>query len=255
MVFLISNLERIRAESASSARIASRISASPAASSGSAASKRSAASGAPVSIAVPDGSTNESERTVEYESFVVPQRIPPELLATTPPTVAKSVDAGSGPSLRPSGISTRFTCPSVVPGRTRTVSPSPSTSMPVQWRRTSTMIPSPWPWPFRLVPAARSVTGIPCAAAVVEDARDLGGVARGDDDLGKAAVGARVGGVADDVDRAREDPVGAKQALEVAAQRLRRAGGKLLRRLVRRRACRRRRDPLYLGGAQPRRRH
>ncbi len=31
----------------------------------------------------------------------MPQRIPPELLAITPPTVAKSVEAGSGPSRVP----------------------------------------------------------------------------------------------------------------------------------------------------------
>ena len=49
----------------------------------------------------------------------MPQRIPPELLAITPPTVAMSVDAGSGPSLRPCGARTRLACPSTVPGRTR----------------------------------------------------------------------------------------------------------------------------------------
>ena len=49
----------------------------------------------------------------------MPQRMPPELLATTPPTVAKSVLAGSGPSRRLYGARTRFAWPSAVPGRTR----------------------------------------------------------------------------------------------------------------------------------------
>jgi hypothetical protein len=64
-VFLIANLRRIRSLSSASARISSRISASPAASSGSAAAKRSAASGAAVSIVVPEGRTKVSARTVE----------------------------------------------------------------------------------------------------------------------------------------------------------------------------------------------
>ena len=100
-MFLISNFLRIRAVSSVSARISSRISPSPRASSGSAAAKRSAAAGAAVSIRAPDAVMNSSAETVEYESARVPQRMPPELLATTPPTVAMSVEAGSGPSLRP----------------------------------------------------------------------------------------------------------------------------------------------------------
>ena len=50
-------------------------------------------------MTVPDASTSFSERTVEYESQVTPQRIPPELLAITAPTVAMSLLAGSGPSM------------------------------------------------------------------------------------------------------------------------------------------------------------
>ena len=92
---------------------------------------------------------------------MVPQRMPPELLAITPPTVAMSVLAGSGPSFRPYGASTRLAWPSSVPALTRARRPSSSTVTPSKWRRTSTRIPSPWPCPFRLVPPARSVTGIP----------------------------------------------------------------------------------------------
>ncbi len=65
MVFLIANLRRMRALSSSSARISSRIASRPARSSGSAAAKRSAASGAAVSIVVPEGRTKVSERRVE----------------------------------------------------------------------------------------------------------------------------------------------------------------------------------------------
>ena len=42
--------------------------------------------------------------------------MPPELFAITPPTVAKSVDAGSGPTRRLWRSSPRLTCPSVLPG-------------------------------------------------------------------------------------------------------------------------------------------
>ena len=64
-MFLIANLRRMRSLSSASARISSRICARPAASSGSYSAKRSAASGAAVSIVVPDGSTKVIERTVE----------------------------------------------------------------------------------------------------------------------------------------------------------------------------------------------
>ena len=54
---------------------------------------------------------------------MVPQRMPPELLAMTPPTVAMSVLAGSGPSLRPWGARTRLAWPSIVPGWTARARP------------------------------------------------------------------------------------------------------------------------------------
>ena len=91
---------------------------------------------------------------------MTPQRIPPELLATTPPTVQTSVLAGSGPSLRPCGARTRLAWPRIVPGLTRARAPSSSTRTPPQCLRTSTRMPSLWPWPLRLVPPARKVTGI-----------------------------------------------------------------------------------------------
>ncbi len=123
--------------------------------------------------------------------------MPPELFATTPPTVAKSVLAGSGPRRRLYGLSsTRFTWPSAVPGRTLATAPSSSTFTPVKWRRTSTRIPSLWPWPFRLVPAERSVTGMSLLAAEAEHLGDVAGVMRLHHRLREEAVGAGVGGVA-----------------------------------------------------------
>ena len=79
----------------------------------------------------------------------------------TPPTVAKSVLAGSGPRRRLHGSRTRLAWPRAVPGRTLTAAPSSSTLTPAKWRRTSTRMPSLWLCPFRLVPAERSTTGMP----------------------------------------------------------------------------------------------
>jgi hypothetical protein len=65
VVFLIANLRRIRSLSSRSARISSRIAASPLASSGSASAKRSSAPGAALSTWVPEGITKLSARRVE----------------------------------------------------------------------------------------------------------------------------------------------------------------------------------------------
>ena len=92
---------------------------------------------------------------------MVPQRMPPELLAITPPTVAMSVLAGSGPRPYPWGASTRLAKPMSVPGPTRARRPSSSTRTREKWRRTSTRMPSLWACPFRLEPPPRSVTGVP----------------------------------------------------------------------------------------------
>ena len=61
---------------------------------------------------------------------VVPQVMPLELLATTPPIVQADSLAGSGPSLRPYGASRALTWRSTAPGCTRTRAPPSSTSMP-----------------------------------------------------------------------------------------------------------------------------
>ena len=53
---------------------------------------------------------------------------------------------------------------------------------------------------------------------VVERRRDVIGVAGHHHDLGKEAIGARVRGVADQVERAGEDPTSPEKSLEVAAK-------------------------------------
>ena len=162
-MFLIRNFVRIRSAVAGSARIASRMSPSPAAMAGSACARRSSASAAPVSTTVPDGSTIVIERSVWYEFSTVPQHIPLALLATTPPIVAAAFDAGSGPSRYPWRLRAALARARMVPGLLRRVRPPSSTVHPIQCRMTSTRIPSPWDCPDRLVPAARNVTGIECA--------------------------------------------------------------------------------------------
>ena len=115
--------------------------------------------------------------------------------------------AGSGPSLRPYGASTRLAWPSTVPGahpraRRRRRRPRPR----AKWRRTSTRMPSLWAWPLRLVPPARRVTGIARAAAVGEHLGDVVGVAGHHHRLRDQPVGAGVGGVADEVERPGRAP-------------------------------------------------
>ena len=217
-MFLISNFCRMRSLSSESARISSRIAASPPASSGSAAANLSAASGAAVSIVVPDGSVKVSERTVWYESCRTPQRMPPELLATTPPTVAKSVDAGSGPTRRACLTSSRLTCPSTVPDPARARC---ALVLEPDAREVAADVDHD---PVALaLPVQRRAAGAqrhrdPLAAAVVEHARDVAGVVRHHDRLRDQPVRRGVARVADEVQRAREHAVGTEQRLEVTAQ-------------------------------------
>ena len=69
-------------------------------------------------------------------------------------------------------------------------------------------------------------------AARGEDLRDVVRVARHHDRLREQPVGARVGGVADQVDDPGEDPIRSQQLDQLAAQRLRRPRGELVRRPV-----------------------
>ena len=90
----------------------------------------------------------------------MPHLIPPELLATTPPMFAISVEAGSGPSLRPWGARTRLAWPRIIPGPIEARAPSSRTSIPPKFLWTSISIPSVWLCPLRLDPPARKTTGI-----------------------------------------------------------------------------------------------
>ena len=105
---------------------------------------------------------------------MTPQRIPPELLATTPPTVAISVLAGSGPSLRPCGARTRLAWPSTVPGLTRAIAPPSSTATPAE--------------------VAAHVDQDPVTLPLAVEAGPAG--AEGDRDAGAAAVGEDLGDIA-----------------------------------------------------------
>ncbi len=82
--------------------------------------------------------------------------------------------------------------------------------------------------------------------AVGEDLGDVVGVAGHHDHLRKQPVRARVGRVADDVARAGEQPIGAEQLGQLAAQLYRGSGGDPARRGVRARSLDLGRDPLDL---------
>ena len=80
--------------------------------------------------------------------------------------------------------------------------------------------------------AAAEVHGEAVLARVGDRLADVVCVVRHHDDGGDQAVGARVGGVADEVDRAVQHALSAEQRLQLAAQRLRRAGGERIGRAV-----------------------
>ena len=150
VVFLISN-SRGSARDSASARISSRTSSSPVASSGSARRSRLGARIGGVDL-VPEAARTQ-RRTVEYESGVTPQRMPPELLATTPPTQAMSRAGGVGAELARARGEHPVRMPQQGSGANAGAGPVAERLHPDR-RRTSTMIPSPWAWPLRLVPAA-----------------------------------------------------------------------------------------------------
>src|SRR5512146_2987184 len=88
-------------------RIRSRSAAIPPQMRGSAFRRRAPASGAEESMKVPEESRNERDSRVRYAFLSTPQHMPLELLAMTPPIVQASMEAGSGPSLNPSGARRR----------------------------------------------------------------------------------------------------------------------------------------------------
>ena len=119
----------------------------------------------------------------------------------TPPTVAMSVLAGSGPSATAVGRSTRLAWPSTVPGRTRAASPPSSTSTPREVPADVDQDPVALALAVQARAAAAEGHRDPLLAAEGEHLRDVVGVARLHDRLREQPVGARVGGVADQVDR------------------------------------------------------
>ena len=190
-MFLIANLRRMRSLSSASARISSRIAARPAASSGSASREALGGAGRGGVDRRPRGQDQGQRAHASSRSpWSTPQRIPPELLAITPPTQAMSVLAGSGPSLRPCGARTRFAWPSTVPGLTRA-------QRAVLLDRDAAEVPS-------------HVDQDAVALALAVEAGAAG--AEGDRDPLLAAVGEDLGDVGCVVGhhhRAREEPVGA----------------------------------------------
>lgn len=71
----------------------------------------------PVSSTVPEARTTSRDSSVWYMFRSVPQVMPLELLAMTPPSVQAVSLAGSGPSRRPNGASRAFTARSVTQAR------------------------------------------------------------------------------------------------------------------------------------------
>ena len=96
---------------------------------------------------------------------LIPQAMPEELLATTPPMVQAISLAGSGPSAVPCRRSRALTLRSTAPGPQRTRAPSSSTSTSRKPRRVSASTPSVTDCPDRLVPPERKVTEKPCRCA------------------------------------------------------------------------------------------
>ncbi len=160
-MFFIENWRSISARAAALPRTRSRSSARPRWIAGSAARRRASASGAPVSTTVPLASTTVIASTVRYAVRAVPDDMPDELFATTPPIVHAISLAGSGPRRRPCRSRCALTSRSVAPGSQRTRSPPSSTSTRVKRVRVSTSTPAPDAWPDRLVPPERNVTGSP----------------------------------------------------------------------------------------------
>ncbi len=102
---------------------------------------------------------------MRYEFSAVPQAMPLELFATTPPIVQAASLAGSGPRRWPCRASRALTWRTVAPGWARTRRPPSSTSMRPNPCRTSTSSPAPDDCPDRLVPPERNVTGVREAVA------------------------------------------------------------------------------------------
>ncbi len=85
--------------------------------------------------------------------------MPLALLAAMPPIIAVSIEAGSGPILRPSGARRRLAIAPITPGPSVMVWASPATATRLHASPSRTRTESLIACPERLVPAARNVTG------------------------------------------------------------------------------------------------
>ena len=216
----------MRSASSVSARISSRISARPRASSGSAAAN---CSPAPRRRRVDHRARRQHERhrarrcCRSRRSRRSASR--PSCWRSRRRRIAMSVLAGSGPRRARAGPARRLTWPSTVPGpHAHGAPPSSSTSSRCQWRRTSTRMPSVWRLPVEAGAAGAERRPACPLARERHQPCDVAGVARHRHRLGDQAVRARVRGVADQVRRAGVSTRSApSSADELRAQRLGRA--------------------------------
>ncbi len=135
-----------------------------------------------------------------------------------------SVLAGSGPSLRPWRREQPVDVAEHDPGlhahpRAAVLDPRAAD----QWRRTSTRTESVCAWPLSEVPPARKSAACRVRRAQREQRDDVVDVVGHRDRLRDQPVGAGVGGVADEVERAGQHALGAERLDQLAAQRLGRA--------------------------------
>mmetsp|Transcript_27848 Transcript_27848/g.84992 ORF Transcript_27848/g.84992 Transcript_27848/m.84992 type:complete len:405 (-) Transcript_27848:409-1623(-) len=127
--------------------------------------------GSPVSSTVPSTRTTRKSAMVWYVFCFTPQHMPEELLATMPPIMHESMDAGSGPILYCLSrecfflyaARSRFTSPPMSPGSSVIFCPPLSIwyrrhALPL-WESFNKM-ESVMACPDRDVPAARNVTGV-----------------------------------------------------------------------------------------------
>ncbi len=133
--------------------------------------------------------------------------MPLALLAAMPPIIAASIDAGSGPILRPSGASRRLAAAPMTPGCSVTVAASAPTAQPRQPSPSSTSTESVIAWPDRLVPAARKVTGVREPRAGREQAPHLVLALDHDHDRGHQPVEAGVGAPGEQAQRIGDQPL------------------------------------------------
>ena len=156
----------------------------------------------------------------------MPQHMPLELLAMTPPIVQAEMLAGSGPSLRAYGASARLTRPAIVPGSTRTRRPSSSTVTPAPVAGHLDEHAVALRLPGQARPGRAEGHRHAAATRVGQQAAHLLDAVGEHDGLRQHPVDAGVGGEHDQLGRPGEHPLGRDDALERTTQAsgVRRAG-------------------------------